>query len=586
MRTRTRLSRIALAATAVALVAAVAWVAWVGVRGWLAKTELDSAKALVSDVGEALQAGQLDAASADAEQMLAHAEAASALTSDPLWRAAEGIPFVGPNLAAVRVVSAEVAGALSGAAIPLMDGVEALTADLRLPEGGIDTSLLAEQLPALEDAEATLTDTAADLADIDGAALLPPVRSAVREVVDAVDEIRPVVTALGDTAAVLPATLGGSGPRTILIMLQNNAELRTSGGITGSFVELRADAGKLSLVSQADSSEFERAPSPVLPIPESTLALYGEQVGRFVQNATMPADFDLTARLVSHWWEGRTGTAPDTVLSVDPLVLRALLDVTGPVATEYGTLTADDLVRQLLVDPYMSLDSSTQTAMFRTTASAVFAEVADFDLDPVAFASALAGPIADGRVNVWSAHAQEQAVLAQTLLAGPAARQRAAGPDAFAVYFNDATGGKMDTMLDASIAVGSASCRADGRQEVLVSVALTSTAESGAADLPVAMTGGGLYGARSGDIATNVSVSAPEGMFFGGVSLAGGTIPSVNVEENGLPVSSARVDLAPGESRTLEFRFIAGDTDPIEPVVMHTPTIDDIPLSQTRVDCG
>lgn len=586
MRTRTRTTRVALAAAAVILVAAVAWAAWVGVRGWLAKAELDSAQALVSDVSDALRAGQFDTASEDAEQMLAHAEAASALTSDPLWRAAEGIPWAGPNLAAVRVLSAEIAQALSGAAIPLMSGVQTLTADLRLPEGGIDTALLAEQRPALQDAEATLDAIAAELAGIDGAALLPPVRSAVNEVVGAVEEVRPVVGALADTAAVLPATLGGDGRRTILVMLQNNAELRTSGGITGSFVELRADAGKLALVSQADSSDFERAPAPVLPIPDSTLALYGDQVGRFVQNATMPADFDLTARLVSHWWEDRTGTAPDTIISVDPLVLRSLLDVTGPVATDFGTLTPDGLVRQLLVDPYMSLDSSTQTAMFRTTASAVFAEVADFDLDPVAFAGALADPIADGRVNVWSAHSDEQDVLARTPLAGPAARQRAAGANAFAVYFNDATGGKMDTMLDAAISVGSASCREDGRQEVLVSVSLTSRAEASAAELPTAMTGGGRYGIPTGDIATNVSVSAPEGMFFGGVSLEGGSIPSVNVEENGLPVSAARVDLAPGESQTLEFRFISPDSTAIEPVVMHTPTVEDIPLSSTRIDCG
>ncbi|MGL4256163.1 MAG: DUF4012 domain-containing protein [Microbacterium sp.] len=587
MRARLRPSRVATIAGAAILVAALAWVAWVGFRGWLAKEELDSARALTTDLRSAVEAGDLEAATAHTQRMLAHAEAASDLTSDPLWRAAEAVPVAGANFAAARVLSAEVTGVLSDAALPMMHSARLLAEQLRLPEGGIDTALLSDQRTALDGAEATLMSASTELAKIDLDPLLPAVSAGVRQLDTAVSDLLPIVGSLGDTAAVLPASLGADGPRTILVMLQNNAELRTSGGITGSFVELRAESGRLTLISQADSSEFKRADSPVLPIPAATLALYGDQVGRFVQNATMPADFDLTARLVSHWWEGRTGSAPDTVLSVDPLVLRSLLEVTGPLATTTGTLTAEELVPQLLVEPYMSLDSSGQTAMFRTTAAAVFTEVADFDLDPVAFAAALAQPIAQGRVSIWSAHPDEQEVLARTTLAGPAARQRAAGPDAVAVYFNDATGGKMDSLLDVAIAAGSASCRADGRQDILVSVTLTSTVDHGTAQqLPPAMTGGGHYGARIGDIATNVSVSAPEGAFFGGVTAGGRNLVSVDVEEEGFPVSAVRVDLAPGESQTIDFRFISAGTDPIDPQVMHTPLLADVPVSDARVECG
>lgn len=586
MRAVTRPSRIALIVGAAILVAALAWVAWIGVRGWLAKDELDSARALTADLRSAVESGDLDAATATTERMLAHADSASGLTSDPLWRAAEIVPVAGANLAAARVISAELTDVLSDSALPMMDSARLLVDQLRLPEGGIDTALLASQQPAFEKAQTTLAASADRLGQIDPDALAAPVRDAVRQLDQAISDLLPIVGALDDSAAVLPSSLGGDGPRTILVMLQNNAELRTAGGITGSFVELRADAGRLTLVSQADSSEFERTGSPIIPIPSPTLALYGDQVGRFVQNATMPADFDLSARLVSQWWQIRTGRAPDTILSVDPLVLRSLLSVTGPIATEHGTITADGLVDQLLVEPYMSLDSAAQTAKFRTTAAAVFTQIADFDIDPVAFAAALGTPIADGRVSVWSAHPDEQEVLAQTALAGPAARQRAAGPDAFAVYFNDATGGKMDSMLEVAIASGSASCRADERQDIVVSVTLTNTVEpSAVATLPTAMTGGGHFGARVGDISTNVSVSAPAGSFFGGVSVAGEPLLSVDVEEGGLSVSSARVELAPGESRTVEFRFVAAGTDPIEPQVMHTPLIDDAAVSEARVEC-
>lgn len=587
MRTLKRPSRVALIAGAAILVAALAWTAWIGVRGWMAKDELDSARALTDELRTAVESGDLASASATTERMLVHADAAAALTSDPLWRAAEAVPVAGANLEAARVVSAGLADVLSDAALPMMQSAQVLVDELRLAEGGIDTALLASQQPVFEGAAATLVAAAADLGGIDPDELIPQVGDGVRQLDAAVTDLVPIVGALDHTASVLPATLGADGPRTILVMLQNNAELRTSGGISGSFVELRAESGRLTLVSQADSSEFDRAAKPVLPIPAETLALYGDQVGRFVQNATMPADFDLSARLASNWWERRTGTAPDTVLSVDPLVLRSMLTVTGPIATDHGTLTAEDLVQQLLVAPYMSLDSDAQTEVFRTTASAVFTAVADFDFDPVAFATALAEPIGEGRISVWSAHPDEQDVLAQTSLAGPAARQRNAGPDAFAVYLNDATGGKMDSFLDLSIASGSASCRPDGRQDVVVSVTLTSTVEpSSVWKLPQAMTGGGHYGARIGDIATNVSVSAPAGSFFGGVSVDGRPLVSVDVEEEGLSVSATRVDLGPGESQTVDFRFIAAGTDPVDPQIMHTPLIGDMTVTEAPAECG
>lgn len=586
MRTLTRPSRIALIAGAAALVVALAWIAWIGVRGWMAKDELDSARALTTELRDAVESGDLAAAAATTERMQVHADAASELTSDPLWRAAEVVPLAGRNLAAARVVSTELARVLTDAAIPMMQSADVLSEGVRLPEGGIDTALLASQQPAFATATATLSSAADALQQIDPDELIPAIGDGVRQLDAAVADLLPIVRGLDDTSAVLPATLGADGPRTILVMLQNNAELRTSGGITGSFIELRADAGKLTLVSQADSSAFARTAESVLPVPPETLALYGDQVGRFVQNATMPADFDLSARLASSWWERRTGNAPDTVLSVDPLVLKSVLTVTGPIATDHGALTADDLIQQLLVAPYMSLDSDAQTAVFRKTASAVFAAVAAFDVDPVAFATALAGPIAEGRVSVWSAHPEEQDILAQTSLAGPAARQRSAGPNAFAVYLNDATGGKMDSLLQVAIASGSASCRPDGHQDILISVTLTSDVDASAVgSLPAAMTGGGRYGARVGDIATNVSVSAPEGTFFGGVSMSGESLVSVDVEEGGLAVSSARVDLAPGESKTLDFRFVAAGTDPVDPQILHTPMIGDVPLSDAPVEC-
>lgn len=584
---KTRLGRVALTAGATIVIVALAGFAWVGVRGWMAQQELEQAQALTTELKSAVDAGDLQSALATTEEVRAHAAAAAGLTSDFVWRGAEALPFAGANLAAVRVVASELETVLSDTALPVMGSARELSDGLRRPEGGLDTTVLAAQQDTLADADAALRASAARLDEIDVKPLLPPIRNAVSQLDSVVDQLTPVAGALNDASQLVPPILGQDGPQTILVMLQNNAELRTGGGISGTFIELRADAGRLTLVSTADSSEFKRSTVPVVPIPESTLALYGDQVGRFVQNATMPADFELTAELISTWWKGRAGAAPDTIVSVDPLVLRSLLAVTGPISTSQGSLSSDLLVQRLLVDPYMSLDQNAQTEVFREAASAVFSRLAEFDIDPIRFASALADPVSDGRISVWSADTAVQDILAGTALAGPAARQRAAGADAFAVYLNDATGGKMDSLLDVAVATGTAQCRPDDRSDMVVSVTLTSRVAADAAQtLPVSMSGGGNFGARIGDIATNVSVSAPEGSYFGGATRDGELLPSVDVEDVGFPVTATRVVLAPGESVTVDFRFVSAGTAAVAPEVIHTPLLTPVELSQTDVACG
>jgi hypothetical protein len=396
-----------------------------------------------------------------------------------------------------------------------------------------------------------------------------------------------MIAAAVQASDVLPPMLGADGPRTILVMLQNNAELRTGGGITGTFIALRADKGVLTVTKQADSSDFRPRSKAIVPVPASTTKLYGNVVGRFAQNTSITPDFPLTAQLASAWWKTYAGAAPDAVVSIDPIVLKAVLGVTGPVQTTGGPLTPENMVDKLLVEPYLTLDGKQQTALFSKVVRSVFTAVTGGGVDPARLVDALTAPIADGRVSVWSSRAEEQAVLADTPLAGPAARQHDAGPRAYAVYLNDTTGGKMDTLLDVAIAGGIGECRTDDRGTVEIAVTLANTAPADAGRrFPELMTGGGNFGIAPGHIGTTVSVSAPPGSFVGGVTVDGEQAAQVNVEDAGFVVSAYSVDLAPGQSTTLVFRFDTKSTTTVGPTILHTPLITDPKMSTREVDCG
>lgn len=561
-------------------------IGWLATRAVTAAMALSQVAAAVPTLSAAAEAEDLAALAVALDGLQADTRVAADAVSDPLWGVAETMPLIGADLAAVAA-AARSADAVAVEFVQVTNAASSLTA--AHGDALVDVAALAAAHAPIARAADAVSTARDGLGRVDTTALLlPPVARGVAELQHAVAATEPAMRGLADATAVLPGILGADGPRTLLVVIQNNAELRSGGGITGSFALLSADGGRVSLVEQADSGQFPHTAASAVEVPAETTALYGDVVGRFVQNASMTTDFALTATLASHWWQGRSGVAPDAVLSIDPIVVRDLLGVIGPVTLADGSsLTADNLVQRLLVDPYLTLDSAAQTVFLQSATEALFQRLSEGGVDAMAWARALAGPLADGRLSLWSAHPQEQAVLSGTALAGPAARHDAAGGDAFAVYFNDATGGKMGSFLHVEIATGAAVCRADGRPEVEVTLTMSSSAPADALpSLPLSITGGGMWGTSWGDIGTNVSVAAPAGWFVGAVRKNGVAEPAVDAVDVGFPTVVARANLSPGEVNTLSFRFVAPEPGEVAPTVLHTPMLNDPLLTAgAAVDC-
>ncbi len=553
-----------------AAVLAVAATGWVGVQAWQAAEELAAVVPLADELGSAVSARDFDAAREVSVRFRTHADRAHELTTGALWPVFEAVPGLGPNLAAVRTVSQQLATVAGSVVDPVLDAAGSLQ-ERRDPRALADTS---EPLAKASAAMLAARD-AVDAVDAD--ALVPPLADGVTRLRGALNTGAGVVEGFAQAGAVAPGLLGADGPREILVMLQNTAEVRTGGGITGSFVQLHAEDGGLTLVRQAESGAFAPRDAAIASVPDAATALYGDVVGRFVQNATMTPDFAASARLASAWWQSAYGVTPDAVVAIDPLVLRALLAAHGPVALPDGTqLSADDLVQRLLVEPYLHLDAEGQTAYLQQVTAAVLPALTA-DADPLAWAHALAPVIAEGRISVWSAVPAEQEALAASALGGPRARLEAAGDDAWAVYFNDATGGKMGSYLDAAIEVEVRGC-GDGPAEALVRVELANTAPAAVFDLPLSMTGGGLWGTAVGDIGTNVTVAAPPGADPAGVTGMKGAEPAAQALDGTRSVTAVRVNVSPGQAETVEFRFLLSGGAAVPPVVLHTPMLEAVPV--------
>src|SRR5690606_35561355 len=107
--------------------------------------------------------------------------------------------------------------------------------------GTIDLAPFAEIERTLARANETLSAARTRAARIDADATLPPLADAIHELRGTVDEAATVIGSLHGAAALLPSMLGADGPRNYVLAMQNNAELRSSGGIIGAIALLRAE---------------------------------------------------------------------------------------------------------------------------------------------------------------------------------------------------------------------------------------------------------------------------------------------------------------------------------------------------------
>ena len=232
--------------------------------------------------------------------------------------------------------------------------------ELNVVDGRVPIETVRKLTPELESSAAAVTDALTRLDDLrDEPYLLAPVRRAVNR---AYDELRRAggEARRGALAARLsPGILGADGPRRYLLVAQNNAESRPTGGFIGSFGTITAEDGKLSVGeiqrTRVWNAAVQALADPTIKAPADYLRRYGLYLPETtLQNINLSPDFPSVAEaLMSLAPQAGLGEF-DGVLSVDPVGLAALLELTGPVEVPGWPepITAENVVDVTLRDAY------------------------------------------------------------------------------------------------------------------------------------------------------------------------------------------------------------------------------------------
>lgn len=525
-------------------------VAWLAFQTTLAVLSLTKAADQAAVLRTALVAGDQEAAEKALDQLTVFADRAHDNSDGPLWWIAGHVPLVGDEAQAVTTISSGLSVAVHDALPPLMEVADQLEADsFTVRDSVIDPALFTSIAPALAESDAAFRPVVEEVEALDSSGLFGRLRRPVVAAQDQLLEVGGVLSSANRAAEVLPEVLGTTGPRTYLVAVQSNAEIRPLGGVPGTWLLVQAENGRISILETGSSSDLPQLDTPATDLTPQETGLYGTTIGTDFRNSMLNPHFPRSAELASAVFAAHRGVQVDGVLAVDPVTLAYLLVGTGPIqASDGSVLTAENAVDRLLNQAYAEYpDGASQNAFFESTARSVFDVFTAGQGDSSTVLRALAEAAKERRVLVWLRDPELEEELGSDVIAGRF------DPDGDAptvgVFLSDRTEAKLQYYLSSESSVSSSRCE-DDQQKLSVRTQLRSTVPTNPASLPLSVTGLAPY-APQGTMVLRARVYAPSGGSIDSVELDGQDVPFETQVDGDRLVAYLELTVAPGEGHDI-----------------------------------
>lgn len=543
----------------------------------VARDSLEKAKSGISTLNAQLTADTPDEVviQATADDITASVKVAADTVEGPLWDIAARVPFVGQNVDAVQRVTRAV-DILVDQALPT--GMRFLSVvdmkKIAVEGGGVDLEPFRQVQGDIPQLAAAFAAAQEQVEPIDITALLPEASGPIAEILDIIDTAAPALAVADKYLPTLLDIAGSGGTKTYLLIFQNNAEIRATGGNPAASMIVTLSDGRLGYADQASSATFYAAGTAgasFVDLPAETTGLYLPTFTTYSQDYTFTPDFPTTAALFQALWAQTTGANFDGVISIDPVVLAGMLAVAGPVTLAGGEqLTSENAVKVLLSDSYERFpDGATSDLFFADASKRVFDHLTSATWDPKAMLDALTLSAQEQRVYLSFIDPAAQALAVEFGLDGGLQADNTAQTQV-GIYLNDSSVGKLEYHLTTSVA---ASCDANAR-----TMTTTMTlANDITGDIQSSYTLGarnGSYGLPRTTMMLDVLFFAPPGASIVSTDPARGEVRDWERSgvEKGNTALSKTVFVAKDATETVSYTVAlpAGDLGPLN--LRHTPT--------------
>lgn len=219
--------------------------------------------------------------------------------------------------------------------------------------------------PLILETLANINELEASLAQVNFAAGLTELNQPVAELRSNLDSGKKLLADYLPWIQLAPYIANQVGDGRFLLILQNNDELRPTGGFIGNYGLLELKDGRVANLETHDSYHLDMpAQDAFKPAVPYELNRYLGVKQWFFRDANWSPDFPTTARQLKYFYQEqtkvikKTATAEkiDGVIAITPPLVEDFLDIVGPITVEDQTYTRSNFVDLLQYRVEMSYD--------------------------------------------------------------------------------------------------------------------------------------------------------------------------------------------------------------------------------------
>ncbi len=169
-------------------------------------------------------------------------------------------------------------------------------------------------------------------------------RDTLSVAISSVDQASALVNDAKPLLEEMPNLLGVSSPKYYLVIFQNDAELRPTGGFMTAYGVLKVDKGKISPVLSEDIYSLDTAWGKRLPAPDPIKNYHKNVPYFYLRDMNLSPDFAVSMKPILDIYnnEIRGTKKVDGIVGVDTKVLASLLKVLGSIGVpEWGNFSAE-----------------------------------------------------------------------------------------------------------------------------------------------------------------------------------------------------------------------------------------------------
>lgn len=243
---------------------------------------------------------------------------------------------------------------ITQAGLSITQAINSLKNEVSNENDSYDIKAIAQ---AIQTANEHLQHAQVNIKSVKPSALPAEIRSVFITLKNELNNLIPSLATASKTTNLLLEVLTKQPRQTILVVFQNNHEIRATGGFWGSFALVTTHNGNVESIEVPGGGTYDikgqldrnlRPPAPMQLIAKEWQ----------FQDANWFPDFPESAQMATWFLEHAKYGTPDAIVAITPTVLEQILDMTGPIEMPaYNqTLTRENVIAELQSEVELEYD--------------------------------------------------------------------------------------------------------------------------------------------------------------------------------------------------------------------------------------